>query len=366
MSRIWAADSAPTLADVALAAGVSTATASRALNGSDRRVADASRKKVEAAARWLGYTPHALAQATVRGASSLISLIVSDLADPYFGQIAAGVTHAAEKAGFIVSVAITERDPDRELRVIRALRGQRPRVVIVAESRTTDAEGRAVQREIDALERWGSRVVIIGTGLRDRPAVAIDNRGGAEALGRAMARLGYRRAIVLAATSGIATSDDREGGFGEGFVQGGGAVIAVHRGEFSRDSGAALMSHELAGGVAGGTLVFAVSDSMAIGAMAAVRGAGREVGTDVAICGFGDTPVNQDLMPGLTTVRIPLTALGRLAVCAGLEQHWPADSPSLPFDVVVRGSTPRVMPLPGIRGLPNTAGSGGELDHLHA
>jgi len=113
----------PTLHDVARAAGVSLATASRVLNGSERKVAHSFRERVERAADELGYTANASAQATARGTSAAIALLVADIADPYFGLIASGVARSADAEGLIVTVAITERDPDREVRILRALRG---------------------------------------------------------------------------------------------------------------------------------------------------------------------------------------------------------------------------------------------------
>src|SRR5260370_1296481 len=119
--------STPTLGDVAEEAGVSLATASRVLNGSARVVGEPHRTRVAEAAVRLGYTPNLSAQATARGASAVVALLVADIVDPYFGLIAAGVARGADEAGLIVTIAVTERDPDRELRLVRALRGQRPR-----------------------------------------------------------------------------------------------------------------------------------------------------------------------------------------------------------------------------------------------
>ena len=133
--------SAPTLHDVAAAAGVSLATASRVLNGSARKVAESYRDRVQAAADELGYTANLSAQATARGTSAIIALLVADIADPYFGQLASGVARGADEAGLVVTIAITERDAARETRLVRALRGQRPRALILAASRSTESGG---------------------------------------------------------------------------------------------------------------------------------------------------------------------------------------------------------------------------------
>ncbi|MFT4157292.1 MAG: LacI family DNA-binding transcriptional regulator [Microbacterium sp.] len=330
---------APTLHDVARVAGVSLATASRALNGSERKVAESFRERVEAAAAQLGYTANVSAQATARGTSPVIALLVADIADPYFGLIASGVARGADEYGLIVTIAITERDPAREARIIRALRGQRPQGLIVSASRTDNTES-GTAGELAEFARLGGRVVTFGAGVGELRHIEIDNRGGAHELGRRMAALGYRWAIAIGAAEGVRTSDDRLAGFRAGFEEGGGTVDRVLRGDFRRDSGAESMTRALAEGVAPGTLVFCMSDVVAIGAMSALREAGRAVGTDVAVCGFDDVPISSDMTPALTTVRIPLAEVGYQAFRATVDSDW--TQTALALDVIVRESTPGV------------------------
>ncbi len=332
--------SAPTLDDVARAAGVSLATASRVLNGSERRVADSFRERVEQAAAELGYTPNVSAQATARGTSPVIALLVADIADPYFGLIASGVARGADEQGLIVTVAITERDVAREARIVRTLRGQRPQGLILAASRTDESTEQESRQELAEFTRLGVRVVTLGDGRSGQRNVEIDNTAGAEALGRRMAELGYRSAVALAAAEGVRTSDDRLNGFRRGFEAGGGALQRIHRGGFRRESGEETMAAALADGIEPGTLVFAISDVVAIGAMTAIRDAGREIGPDIAVCGFDDVPSSLDVTPALTTVHVPLADVGYQAFRATVDPEW-VPMP-LPVDVVVRESTPGV------------------------
>lgn len=329
---------APTLHDVAREAGVSLATASRVLNGSDRKVAESFREKVEQAAASLGYTANVSAQATARGTSPVIALLVADIADPYFGLIAAGVARGADEHGLVVTISITERDPAREARIVRALRGQRPQGLIIAASRTSGDSDADTIAELDGFARFGSRVVTFGARVGENRHVEIDNRSGAEYLGRRMADLGYRSAIALAAAPGILTSDERLAGFRSGFEAGGGTVDRVLRGDFRRDAGAEAMTAALVDGVEPGTLVFGMSDVIAIGAMAAIRDAGREVGGDIAVCGFDDVPSSRDVTPALTTVRVPLSDIGYQAFRATIDVDW--EQTPLPLEVLVRSSTP--------------------------
>lgn len=329
---------AVTLHDVAREAGVSLATASRARNGSTRKVADSYRERVQAAAARLGYTANLSAQATARGTSAIIALLVADIADPYFGEIASGVARGADEEGLVVTVAITERDPAREVRLVRALRGQRPRGLILAASRASKDIAPDLSAELDQFAAAGGRVVALGTGSEVVRGVAIDNRGGAAELGAALAARGYRTAVVLAAAEGVVTSDDRVAGFADGFGAGGGEIGAVLRGGFTRESGHDLMAQALAAGVAPGTVVFGISDVVAIGALSALREAGRSVGDDVALAGFDDIPTGRDVTPALTTVRIPLEEVGYQALHAATDAEW--EPAALRLEVLLRDSTP--------------------------
>ena len=120
-----------TLSDVAREAGVSLATASRAINGSANRTVRADlRDRVLAAATRLRYTPDANAQAMARGRTTSLGLVVHDIADPYFSSIAAGVARAAERAGLQVTLASTQHDPSREsglVDLLQAATGSRDR-----------------------------------------------------------------------------------------------------------------------------------------------------------------------------------------------------------------------------------------------
>lgn len=330
---------AATLHDVAREAGVSLATASRVLNGSTRKVAESYRVRVEAAAEILGYTPNLSAQATARGTSAVIALIVADVADAATGRLIAGVARAADEAGLALTVAVTDHDPEREIRVVRALRGQRPRGLIVGASRVEDPDASILNAELEALSGTGGRVVMIGRGGSSAPAVETDDRAGAAALGEELAGLGYRVCAVIAAAEGIPTFDARAEGFGDGFARGGGLITEVRRAGLSRDAGYDAARALLEAGLAPATLIFAIRDAVAIGVMSALRDAGREVGADIAVAGFDDIPFAVDAAPPLTTVRVPLEELGSRAVRAVVEPDA-SPEPALGVEVVIRASTP--------------------------
>lgn len=114
----------------------------------------------------------------------------------------------------------------------------------------------------------------------------------------------------------------------------------MYRGGFSRESGAEAMSAALADGVEPGTVVFGISDVVAIGALTAVRAAGREPGTDIALAGFDDIPTGRDVTPPLTTVRVPLPDVGYRALRAAVDTDADGAAAALPLEVLVRESTP--------------------------
>lgn len=334
---------APTLQDVAKAAGVSLATASRVLNGSTRNVAESYRERVQAAALELKYIPNLSAQATARGASATVALLVADTADPYFGLIARGVATELEEAGLVLTISTTERDPERELRIVRALRGQRPRGLILASSRNAVTDSPELTEELEAITARGGRVVMLGQ-EDDLPYARIvrpDNIGGSEQLGVAMGELGYRKALVIAAQERLVVSDERIEGFTRGFLSAGGHQPHIRHQGFDWNAGYEAMTDELAAGMEPGTLVVGITDVIAIGAMHAIRSAGREPGVDIAVAGTDNIPTSRDMWPPLTTVHLSLQVLGRRAVQAVIEDDWEQPDP-VPAAVQLRASTPGI------------------------
>lgn len=332
-----AAQTPPTLYDVAREAGVSLATASRVLNGSSRKVQDGYRDLVTAAAEKLGYTANVPAQAMARGMSATIGLLVSDIDDPYFSAIASGAIAAAEERGHVVTISVTGRDPGRELRLVRALRGQRARAIVLAGSRTIDAEDEdALIAELQSYASSGGSVVLVSQHRLPFPTVVLDGAGGAAALAEALLDLGYRGFAVLAGPEQLATARDRVEGFVAALAARGVTPRAVVHGQFGRDGGFAAAA-EL--DVQGVDVVWAVNDVMAIGAMAALRDRGVRVPEQVAVAGFDDIPTAADMAPPLTTVSLPLGPAGAAAIELAFGEEADAEVP-LGSHVVLRASTP--------------------------
>lgn len=331
-----------TLSDVAREAGVSLATASRALNGSANRTVGAElRQRVQAAATRLRYSPDGIAQAMARGRTTSLGLVVHDVADPYFAAIAAGVTEAADEAGLMVTLASTRHDPEREVEIVRLLERQRARAVILAGARQGDeATEAAVRAALDAFRSVGGTVAVIGQDTLGTDAVVVGNREGAADLVRALHGRGYRRFAVLGGPERHATAADRRAGFVEALAELGCPPPQQVAGDFTRDGGYAAMGRLLADR-GDAEVVLAANDVMAVGALAAARDAGVSVPGDLAVAGFDDIETLRDVTPGLTTVRLPLVHIG--AVATRLVLQPPSADPSLvpvPGEVVLRQSTP--------------------------
>lgn len=332
-----------TLSQVADHAGVSLATASRALNGSTRRVKPELQKKVLASAAALGYSANVLAQAVARGASKTVAIVLGDIADPYFSAIASGVIRVAEAKGLVVTMAATGGDAEREAATLVAIKGQRPQAVILAGSRHIDEESaERMTREVAAIERLGGRVAVIGPRSSTGRAVAVQNRAGAADLADTLIDLGYRDFAIIAGNPDLVTAVERSAGFVEAAAARGVAIAPdrVIASRFSRDGGYESVSALLASGVRP-DCVFAVADVMAVGAMAAIRDAGLTPGVDVAVAGFDDIQMLQDVTPSLTTVALPLAEIGARALELALADN-PDASLTAPIEgrVVVRDSTP--------------------------
>ncbi|TGO05716.1 Transcriptional regulator, LacI family [Serinibacter arcticus] len=329
-----------TLSDVAREAGVSLATASRAINGSaDRSVRPELVERVTEAAARLQYTPDATAQAMARGRTTTLGLLVHDIADPYFSAIAAAVVRTAEAEGLQVSLATTQNDPAREAQLIDLMRRQRARAVVIAGGRSAGERSDALAESLAALGRQGVGIAAIGQPVPGVASVAVDNRGGAAALAASLLDLGYRRFAVLGGPTDRVTARDRREGFLDALGDRGSVASSVET-AFTWEGGhRALLRLAQDGVLADVDAVVATNDVMALGALAAARELGLGVPQDVALAGFGGISTLRDVVPTLTTVTVPMDELGVRAVRLALGDQGDVVE-SVGCDVVIGGSTP--------------------------
>lgn len=329
-----------TLTDVARLAGVSLATASRVLNGSSRRVQQEYTDRVLVAAEQLRYHPDRTAQTMARGKSQVIGLVVSDITDPYYTGIASGVSSAAAEADGILSLATAGRDVQRRVEIIDLMHSYRAQALVLAGGMLLDLDGLTRVRVAltDLRDQVGTGVVSIGQPGLGVPTVTIPNAAAAGDLASQLLGKGFRRFGIVCGPELQYTSSERAHGFREVVQSAGADVIQVFGGTLDRAGGYAAMEALLDQDV---ELVFAVTDMMALGVLARLREAGMRVPEDIAVAGFGDIPILADVTPAVSTVRIDLVALGRLAVELCLNPPHPDTRVEANYQIFLRESTER-------------------------
>ncbi|GAA2433922.1 LacI family DNA-binding transcriptional regulator [Actinomadura vinacea] len=332
-----------TLQDVAKEAGVSLATASRVLNGTAQVRADL-RARVLATAGELAYTPNAHAQALASSSSKAIGVICHDVSDPYFAAIARGVMRTAADHELLVMLASTFRDPAREIEYIAMLRAQRARAILLIGSGFEDRDWeRSMGAELEPYQRAGGRVAVVSRHRSLRvDTVLPQNREGAAALARALLDLGHRDFGVLTGPRELTTVSDRFAGFADTLADAGVPLRAdrVAESGFTRDGGYAAATELIQRGDLP-SCVFAVTDVMAIGALAAFRDSGVDVPGELSLAGFDDIPIVRDLTPPLTTVSLPLDLMGERVMQLAVREPAPKRSrvERIEGKVVLRSST---------------------------
>ncbi|WP_042399198.1 LacI family DNA-binding transcriptional regulator [Streptacidiphilus carbonis] len=341
---------AVTLGQVARHAGVSLATASRALNGSARTVGDGLAARVRASAEELGYLPNAPAQALARATTATIGVLLHDIADPYFGALAKGATDTAADAGLLTMVLNTGGDPEVELRCIRMLHAQRVRAIVLAGSGYTDpAATAAIDAALALYRAEGGAVTAVTDHGAEYDTVLPDNRGGAAALTRALLEQGYRRLAVVSGPERFRVSAERLAGVADALAEVGLTLdqMPQERTEFSRIGGRDAVGRllgRLPGAEERPEVVLALSDVCAVGVLAELRERGIDVPGGIAVAGFDDIPLAADLAPALTTVGMPLQRMGAEAVGLALSRQdedasAPARTVRLPVAPTLRAST---------------------------
>ncbi|MFI6292780.1 LacI family DNA-binding transcriptional regulator [Nonomuraea sp. NPDC050790] len=330
------------LQDVADHAGVSLATASRMLAGSDYKGRAALRDKVLASAAELGYRPNLHARALASSTSTSVGLVVHDVRDAYFAMIAGGVIRAAEAHRLLVTMVSTYRDPRQELNYVSLLSAQRPRAIILAGSSFTDrAHAAAMAEQLSAYQAGGGAVVSVTRGRKIGHLIEVDNVEGARRLAHRLADLGHTSFGVISGPARLIAVRDRMHGFRLGLQDRGielAADAVVHT-EISRDGGARA-ARRLLGRDERPTCLWGVADVVAVGAMAWARSAGLRIPEDVSVAGFGGTPPASDAVPALTTVELPLERIGATALdLALLPPDEPRHTVEIGGTVLMRDST---------------------------
>ena len=330
------------LSDISRHAGVSIATASRVLNGSEHPVSAATRERVVAAAEELGYARSALARALVTRDSRIIGVIVSDIVDPYFAEVARGAEDVAAGQGHLTMICSAERGTAAELEHLRVLRDYRAAAVLFAGSGAADDPlAGELAAAVESATAAGTTVVALAERDFAAPRISFDNRGAAYDITDYVVSLGHRSVAFVDGPPALYTSRSRAAGFEAAMLDRGLDPSLRVPGGFGYEDGCAAGARVLALGERPDAIV-AVNDEAAIGVLMTLRQAGVDVPGDVSVAGIDDTRPARFVE--LTTVAVPLEELGAAAareVLEGRRNGGMVRDTVLPHRLTPRGTTAR-------------------------
>ena len=297
----------PTLRDVARHAGVSITTASRVLSGSDHPVAAEVRKRVLQAAEELDFTPNAFARGLSKREVRLIGLVIPDIRDPYFVEIARGTEDVASQEGYMVVLCNTDRNPDKERKYVEELRAMRAGIILT---------GGGVNREAHLADIVSHPAPVVVIGHHEIPcsSVQIDNVRGAIEATEHLISLGHHRIGHISGPLASATATDRVEGF-ERAMDGHGLPVdrsLVVESDFTFDGGAEAL-RRLWENPCPPQALFAANDMMAMGALREARHLGIRVPQDLPVIGFNGIAGAERTDPPLRTIHFCLRQIGKTA-----------------------------------------------------
>jgi len=297
-----------TVKDVARRAGVSVATVSRALAGSDA-VRPETAERVHEAAHALHYVPHGGARSLATNRTNTVGVMLPDIHGEFFSELIRGLDRTARRNGYLLLVSgfhSNRRDVEAMLGITR---GRVDGLVLM----TPDVEAPC----LDQVIAEGMPVVLVnGRAVEgDLDSLEVDNVGGAAAAVRHLAALGHRSIALVSGPESNHDARGRRDGYRRALRELGlpsPAELEI-AGDFTEAAGH-LAADALRTMRSRPTAVFAANDAMAIGLLASLRDAGVRVPSDLAVVGFDDIPAARWVSPMLTSVRVDIAALGARAM----------------------------------------------------
>jgi LacI family transcriptional regulator len=302
--------------DVAKHAGVSIGTVSAALNDS-ASVSGETRRKVLAAVEAVGYAPNGIAQSLRRGKSSLIGIVIADIANPFCSTIVRTIEQHAIAAGYSIIVCNTDDDDRRELRVLDQLRTQRVAGIIL----TPVGKGAVYLRHLESRNLPPLVTVDQKAPGLARDFVGVDNRAAARMLTEYLLRLGHRRIAMICGREGTWTSDERLAAFRETMADAGLSldpslcVAADYDATLAYKATVSLMTRPDPP-----SAIVAANNFMALGALQAINELGFGCPADVSIAGIDDVPWGGLVRPRVTTAVQPVEEIAGVAIAWLLER----------------------------------------------
>jgi LacI family transcriptional regulator len=318
-----------TIYAVAESAGVSIATVSRVLQGTDR-VAERTRQRVLDAARELDYLPRGSARALAAKKHEAVGLMVPELTGPYFSELLVGFETAAAELGLSVALVMTN-----EPGLSRPLRQLAARVDGLA---VMSGREQLASAELASLAR---RVPIVSVASGRPDGIGTENESSAAELTAHLFGHGRRRLRFVGDPDLAADAAQRYAGFTAAHTGAGLSVASPIRVGFSEADGRAVARQLLTGHALPDGLV-CVNDEVAVAMLDELQRAGLDVPGDLAVTGWDDVMTARYTRPGLTSVSQPVRDLGRLAVTTLAQRiagnGHEAGPTTLPTRIVLRGS----------------------------
>lgn len=330
-----------TLRDVARAAGVHPATASRALNpATQQRLSRGTVRRVREVAEALGYQPNALARSLKTHRSTSIAVLVPDLTNPMMPALVSGVEQELAANGYSALLAATNNQAELERAKFHMLQARHVDGFVVATAHRSDPL-------LEAAAAAGVPLVLAVRRVEHAtiPAVTIDETIGVDRAVAHLADLGHRRIAYLGVPTWTSVGVERLVAFRTALARRGLPIddrLVVGCDNYRQDDGARAFG-TLLDGPAPFTAVLAGNDLLALGCYAVMDERGIACPDAVSVVGYNDMPYIERLRPPLTSVRVPYEDIGREAARLLLERLGDTDGPvkclSLLPHLVVRGST---------------------------
>ena len=326
-----------TIRDVAREAGVSVATVSRVFNDSGP-VGEETRQRILSIATRLRYTPDGAARSLITRRTNTLGVLLPDLYGEFFSEVIRGIDPTAQRSGYHILVSRAHNDKREIEAAMRAMRGRVDGLVVMS----PDIDAAALVANLpDDCPVVLLNCVVEGT---DYDSLNIDNFGGAYAMVTHLLGRGHERIAFIAGHERNHDAAERLRGYRAALrnARAESKKEWERTGDFTESSGYRAAS-EIAALSPRPTAIFAANDSMAIGALSALREAGLRVPEDVAVAGFDDIPMSRYMSPPLTSVHVAIGELGERATRTLLHaieeknQHAKVQD-TLPTTLVIRQS----------------------------
>lgn len=328
-----------TIKDIAREAGVSAQTVSRAVNDKGE-VSPQTKTRIMEIAQRLGYRPNSVARSLVSRRTYNIGLVVPDVANPFFAEIARGIQDAAHEARYNVFLCNAAENLQREINAIHSLEAQRVDGLILCSARLSQDELAQVGRRYQPLVLINRRLSSVPVG-----SVLIDDAGGAARAVEHLITLGHRNIGLVAGPSNSHSGRERTQGYWQ-TMEANSLECPPHWRIYcapQAEEGCAA-THELLQAAPELTALLCFNDLTAVGAMRACRERGVDVPGAFSIVGFDDIPLAALVSPALTTIHIPKYQLGQQAMALILklmaeDEGAPAETIVLDTELIIRGTT---------------------------